>query len=296
VTQWRVDEVGGDARGRPAARQPLMKRSKSAPQNAWASSEPRPRPTPFNQPLPSLADSAEAQGSKTAYWYKVVSVREAARNALTGEWDVPEFQRSFVYKASHVCELADSLWREYPVGMLLLWSRNENGAGQPRLWVVDGQQRLTSLCFLFGKTPSWWRDGRWSGGRREPYDIRFDVEAKAAPFFFIPTPERAGDQRLIPLRKLLDAGQEGEGSQLADLACALKSAGYCAGEELPELCARLARVKAMADRPVAAAVVTQQELSEVLEIFIRQGARGIRFRGLLLRILLRSLPGFRRWS
>jgi uncharacterized protein DUF262 len=274
----------------------LSGESKNAPHNASDSAQPPSGSTASGPLLFSSADSAEPQVLKAAYSYKVVSVREAARNALTGEWDVPEFQRSFVYKESHVCELADSLWREYPVGMLLLWNRNENGTGRSRLWVVDGQQRLTSLCFFFGKSPSWWRDGRWSAGRQEPYDVRFDVEAKAPPFFVIPAGKRATDQRLVPLRNLLDAGPEGDSSKLADLADAIKSAGYCEGEELAQLCARLARVRAMADRPVAAAIVTQQELSQVLEIFIRQGARGIRFRGLLLRILLRSLPGFRRWS
>jgi uncharacterized protein DUF262 len=270
--------------------------SKNAPENARDAAPWPPGSTASKQFLFSSADSTEPQPLKAAYSYQVVSVREAARHALTGEWDVPEFQRSFVYKASHVCELADSLWREYPVGMLLLWNRGEDGTGRSRLWVVDGQQRLTSLCFLFGKTPSWWRDGRWSGGRQEPFDIRFDVEAKTPPFFVIPAGKRAADPRLVPLRKLLDDNREGDVSQLADLARAIKSAGYCEGEELAQLCARLARVKAMADRPVAAAIVTQQELSQVLEIFVRQGARGIRFRGLLLRILLRSLPGFRRWS
>lgn len=273
-----------------------MGESKNAPENAWGLAQPPPGSTASSRFLFPTADSGEPQALKAAYSYQVVSVREAARNALTGEWDVPQFQRSFVYKASHVCELADSLWREYPVGMLLLWNRKEDRTGRSRLWVVDGQQRLTSLCFLFGKTPSWWRDGRWSAGRQEPYDIRFDVEAKAPPFFVIPVGKRAADQRLVPLRKLLEAGPEGDGSQLADLADAIKSAGCCEDEELAQLCARFARVKAMADRPVAAAIVTQQELSQVLEIFVRQGARGIRFRGLLLRILLRSLPGFRRWS
>lgn len=218
------------------------------------------------------------------------------RNVLSGEWNIPQFQRSFVYKVPHVCELADSLWREYPIGLFLLWRRQEGNARQSRLWVVDGQQRLTSLCFLFGETPSWWRDGQWSAVMREPYDVRFDVEAGAPPFFVVPTELRVGDRRLVPLWQLFEAGHEDDHIHLAALARVIKDAGYCAREDLPELCARLARVRAIADRPLAAAIVTQQDLSQVLEIFERISARGIRFRRLLLRILLRSLPGFRRWS
>lgn len=71
-----------------------------------------------------------------------------------GEIGLPDIQRPFVWKNAKVRDLFDSMYRGYPVGYLLLW---ENGLPDdraigtdrkqkpPRLVIVDGQQRLTSL-------------------------------------------------------------------------------------------------------------------------------------------------------
>lgn len=71
-----------------------------------------------------------------------------------GEIGLPDIQLPFVWKTAKVRDLFDSMYRGYPVGYLLLW---ENGLPDdraigtdakqkpPRLVIVDGQQRLTSL-------------------------------------------------------------------------------------------------------------------------------------------------------
>lgn len=72
-----------------------------------------------------------------------------------GEVALPDIQRPFVWPAAKVRDLFDSMYRGFPVGYLLFW---ETGAGAgvrqigtdtkqapPRLLIVDGQQRLTSL-------------------------------------------------------------------------------------------------------------------------------------------------------
>lgn len=228
--------------------------------------------------------------------YEMVTVRDAVRNALRGRWDIPDFQRSFVYRRSDVCDIADSLWRDYPIGMILLWrTLRADGADRPRLWVVEGQQRMTSLCFLFGKTPGWWRAGWPPGTTKGPYDVRFDVEARVPPFFVVPAQRDAGKHRLVPLRTLLEFEDKCGRVGLIELARDIHRAGYCAEESLEDLCDRLARVRAVADRQLTTAVFTHQ-LADVLEIFERISGRGIRWRRLVLRILLRSLPGLRRWS
>lgn len=72
-----------------------------------------------------------------------------------GEIGLPDIQRPFVWKNAKVRDLFDSMYRGYPVGYLLFWQNGQAadsrtiGAEQkqkpPRLVVVDGQQRLTSL-------------------------------------------------------------------------------------------------------------------------------------------------------
>jgi hypothetical protein len=76
-----------------------------------------------------------------------------------GDVALPELQRPFVWTATKVRDLFDSMYRGYPVGYLLFWSNASMrrtrpiGDGQkqhtPDLLIVDGQQRLTSLFAVF---------------------------------------------------------------------------------------------------------------------------------------------------
>ena len=72
-----------------------------------------------------------------------------------GNIGLPELQRPFVWPNVNIRNLFNSLYRGYPAGFLLFWetgavaelrgigTKNERAA--PRLAIVDGQQRLTSL-------------------------------------------------------------------------------------------------------------------------------------------------------
>lgn len=80
-----------------------------------------------------------------------------------GEIGLPEIQRPFVWPNTKVRDLFDSMYKGFPVGYLLFWS---NGVGNghrqigtnakqkiPRLLIVDGQQRLTSLFAVLKGLP-----------------------------------------------------------------------------------------------------------------------------------------------
>lgn len=67
-----------------------------------------------------------------------------------GEIAIPEIQRPFVWKASKVRDLIDSLYQGYPVGYIITWrnpdvklKNGELSAGKKVL--IDGQQRITAL-------------------------------------------------------------------------------------------------------------------------------------------------------
>lgn len=76
-------------------------------------------------------------------------VNDISRGAI----GLPELQRPFVWPNAKIRDLFDSLYRGYPCGFLLLWETGAslkgigtNGKDEtPRLAIVDGQQRLTSL-------------------------------------------------------------------------------------------------------------------------------------------------------
>lgn len=102
---------------------------------------------------PELQQLSRPPSSSTTY-----TIDELVRLAEVGRLRVPEFQRSFVWDRDDVRKLFDSIWRGFPIGTLLLWKRKapagEISFGPVRLkvpsstdalWVVDGQQRVTSL-------------------------------------------------------------------------------------------------------------------------------------------------------
>ncbi len=72
-----------------------------------------------------------------------------------GEIGLPEIQRPFVWTNKKVRDLFDSMYKGFPVGYFLFWAndigKNNRQIGSrskqkvPRILIVDGQQRLTSL-------------------------------------------------------------------------------------------------------------------------------------------------------
>lgn len=80
-----------------------------------------------------------------------------------GEIGLPDLQRPFVWKNAKVRDLFDSMYKGYPVGYFLFWQNalatdthaigDEDKQKTPRLVVVDGQQRLTSLYTVIRSIP-----------------------------------------------------------------------------------------------------------------------------------------------
>jgi len=63
---------------------------------------------------------------------------------------IPEIQRPFVWDATKVRDLMDSLYQGYPIGYLIAW-RNPNvklkdgATAEGKKILIDGQQRVTAL-------------------------------------------------------------------------------------------------------------------------------------------------------
>jgi hypothetical protein len=97
------------------------------------------------------------------------AIATIVNRAASGEYDIPEFQREFVWRSDQVWTLCDSLYHDCPIGAMLLWDVREYQqpqvgqlAGRQPLWIVDGQQRIASLCLLFGRKPHWWDHDEWT--------------------------------------------------------------------------------------------------------------------------------------
>ncbi len=83
---------------------------------------------------------------------------DLVREVVSGQIRIPPFQRGFKWEAGDIVKLFDSLLRGFPIGNLLLWTRPARAQrlrvgpleidapdAEAALWVVDGQQRITSL-------------------------------------------------------------------------------------------------------------------------------------------------------
>ena len=80
-----------------------------------------------------------------------------------GEIGLPDIQRPFIWKNAKVRDLFDSMYQGYPVGYLLFWQNGFSDDARvigtdtkqkpPRLLIVDGQQRLTSLYAVLKTIP-----------------------------------------------------------------------------------------------------------------------------------------------
>ena len=63
---------------------------------------------------------------------------------------VPEIQRPFVWRATQVRDLIDSLYNGYPTGYLIIWQNpdvrlKDGGSAVGKKVLIDGQQRITAL-------------------------------------------------------------------------------------------------------------------------------------------------------
>ncbi len=111
-----------------------------------------------------------------------VTVDALVQRVADGSLLLPEMQRQYVWRATRVRDLLDSLYRGYPSGAILVWNTREGlptrrlaveaggePLGTPQL-LLDGQQRLTSLSAVLCGTPLIVR------GRRRPIDILFNLD------------------------------------------------------------------------------------------------------------------------
>jgi hypothetical protein len=133
---------------------------------------------------------------------KTISVVDLVVETLNGRLRIPEFQRPLRWQWEDVRRLLDSIVKGYPIGSLLLWIRPAQEA-QIRLgglrinarrfenawWVVDGQQRLTSLANALSD----------QGLKDERFALAYDLQRETFGHL-----GKADEGHIIPLPVLFD--------------------------------------------------------------------------------------------
>lgn len=130
---------------------------------------------------------------------------------------IPELQRLYVWDKNRVCELMDSIFNHYPIGVFLIWRthatqnvdlRNNNRTILPPFnfrnhhaeIVIDGQQRLSSLYgILHGITPE--HDGNTNINFNK---IFFNTDSKAQKRFVYSIRKDNGSIGFVSLHDILN--------------------------------------------------------------------------------------------
>jgi hypothetical protein len=156
--------------------------------------------------LPPVASSQSTAGRPEA---RTESVVDLVAMVLDGRIRIPVLPRCFAWDSQNVLELFDSIHRGFPIGSLLLQQASAEAAEvqvgpiavmaterREALWVVDGQQRLTSLAAALARplpaptTPD------------DPFVLYFDAATEA---FRIPPETGVVESTWVPLPRLLAA-------------------------------------------------------------------------------------------
>ena len=135
----------------------------------------------------------------------------------SGEIKLPPFQRSFVWDEDQVIALLDSIYKEYPIGCVIVWRssdslktrRNIGGFLLPERpvkfpidYILDGQQRITSIYALFCKdrTPVDSTTDEQYKVNPALFNIYFDLDAKK----FITELQKDGSHKNLRISALFD--------------------------------------------------------------------------------------------
>lgn len=112
-------------------------------------------------------------------------IRQIIERISSGDIRIPAFQRGYVWEPEQAAFLLDSIYKNFPIGTVVLWQTDqrldvEKNLGSFKLpeprkeypvnYVLDGQQRLTSIFSVF-QTDLEPVDSAWT-------DIYFDLAAE----------------------------------------------------------------------------------------------------------------------
>lgn len=110
-----------------------------------------------------------------------ISINDLVEMIRSGQLRLPEMQRRYVWRATRVRDLIDSLYRGYPSGSILVWETDQamptvDMAVEQKVspfahkLLLDGQQRVTSLAAVLRGEPVTVR------GVKRPIELLFNLD------------------------------------------------------------------------------------------------------------------------
>jgi hypothetical protein len=206
---------------------------------------------------------------------EVALIEDLFDELSSGRLRIPRFQRPFVWKPEDMRELFDSIQKGYPIGSLLFWNTSipirslqsigpievPEAPGNPVTYVLDGQQRLSTLYgvlrlpsgFPLDPAQQHWQWWLW-------YDLRKET------FVHLRHPPKAVPAHLFPLRALL---------RTMDFLQACRTISEALPTEAAELIERAERLaQKLKSYKMAVIRIQGGTLRQAVEIFSRLNTRG----------------------
>lgn len=137
-------------------------------------------------------------------------------NQITkGSLRIPSFQRDFVWEPENVAFFMDSLYKKFPVGSILIWRTRERLQCERHLgnyelpepkeeypidYILDGQQRITSIFSVFQTQLSPLNDESWM----DVYYIIGSQPSSQDTCFVALSKDDADPEKYFPLNILFD--------------------------------------------------------------------------------------------
>ena len=145
---------------------------------------------------------------------EVVFLFELLRELSTGALRIPRFQRPFVWRRDQMTDLLDSVYKQYPIGSLLVWETDSDVATLDRIgpfvfkgtdqdrrvgYLLDGHQRLSTLAGALVSR----EEGVIDPAEEDPdrWNVVWDLETRK---FQHVSYYRQRDGNTFPLTSLLD--------------------------------------------------------------------------------------------
>jgi len=222
------------------------------------------------------------------------TVNELLIDIERGRIALPDMQREFIWENTQIRDIVDSLYKNHPIGMILLWQTNPDDnvpitaiddttkeINNYTELVIDGQQRLTSLLLV--------KKGVIFKGAKErtikllfnPFEEKFELE----------TPPLKNKPDWFNITRVI---KEGEYSVVNREN--LKQVGWNE-EKIYECLRKLGDVRniftgARNNIPVFT-ISSDMDYEEVADIFVKINSKGTRIRitELLLALLALKIPG-----
>lgn len=134
-----------------------------------------------------------------------------------GEVKIPAFQRGYVWRQNQIIDLMQSIANDFPIGSILLWEANdkeklrstrdiagyhlpERGENWPVNYVLDGQQRLSSIYGVFSGDIKQDTTSTKYNPSLDIFEIYYDFKNKR----FLSKNEVDGSSACILLRNIID--------------------------------------------------------------------------------------------